>query len=67
MYEINGRKFDSYLAAIANARAIGAEVFQVNADGSKTRRWAPATAPAAKKVRQYRERCAAYAAQQNAR
>lgn len=48
MYEVNGTKFDSFFAAIAQAKAVGAEVFE-SATGA--RRWAPAAKKAAKNVR----------------
>jgi hypothetical protein len=64
MYEVNGTEFNGYMTAIEAAKKIGAEVFEVREDGSKTRRWAPAAAVSTKKVRIYNERMAAYAAQE---
>ena len=64
MYEVDGRKFIGYMTAIEAAKKIGAEVFEVREDGSKTRRWAPAAAVTAKRMRQHTEHKAAYAAQE---
>jgi hypothetical protein len=64
MYEVNGTKFAGYMTAIEAAKKIGAEVFEVREDGSKTRRWAPAAAVSAKKLRMHAEHKAAYAAQE---
>lgn len=66
MYEIKttGEKIDSFMKAIRVAEAIGSEVFEV---ATGLRRWAPAPKVAAKRMRQYREHCAAYAAQESAK
>jgi hypothetical protein len=64
MYRVNNEKFTSFTKAVAEASSKNEEVFQVNADGSESRRWTPAPAPSSKKVRQYREKLAAYKAQQ---
>lgn len=62
MYEANNKQFTSYTAAVREANAVKCEVFEVRADGSKCRRWAPAAPVSAKKARQYREALAARAA-----
>lgn len=64
MYEVQGQQFSSYMSAIDSAKKVGAEVFEVQADGTKMRRWAPAAAISPEKVRAYNERMAAYAAQE---
>lgn len=64
MYDVNGTKFDSYLAAVAHARSIDADVYEMREGGESIRRWTPAAKPTAKKMRMYRERQAAYDAQQ---
>lgn len=64
MYEVNGTNYAGYMTAIEAAKSVGAEVFEVREDGSKTRRWAPAVKVSAKKVRVYNERQVAYAAQE---
>lgn len=42
MYEVNGEKFISYLAAVRAANAVRAEVFEVRENGERVRRWYPA-------------------------
>lgn len=66
MYEVKttGEKHNSFMAAIAAARAIGSEVFEVS---TGLRRWAPAPKVTAKRMRQYHEQAAAYAAQEVAK
>ena len=66
MYEIKitGEKFNSFTKAIAAARAIDAEVIEVS---TGLRRWAPAPKVSGKRMRQYREQAAAYAAQEAAK
>lgn len=66
MYEIKttGEKFDSFMKATRAAAAIGAEVFEV---ATGLRRWAPAPKVTAKRMRQYREQAAAFAAQEAAK
>lgn len=64
MYEVNGTKFTGYITAIEAAKKIGAEVFEVREDGSKIRRWTPAAAVTAKRMRQHAEHKAAYTAQE---
>lgn len=64
MYEVNGTKFASYIAATEAANKILAEVFEVREDGSKILRWFPAPAVSSKKLRMYEQRKAAYAAQE---
>ena len=66
MYEIKitGEKFNSFTKAIAAARAIDAEVIEV---ATGLRRWAPAPKVSWKRMRQYREQAAAYAAQEAAK
>lgn len=66
MYEIKitGEKFNSFTKAIAAARAIDAEVIEV---ATGLRRWAPAPKVSWKRMRQYREQSAAYAAQEAAK
>lgn len=61
MYTVNGTEFASFTQAIQAAKAIGADVLQAD---NGARRWTPAPAPSAKKTRMYRERLAAYKAQQ---
>lgn len=41
-YRVGADHFDSYTKAIAAAKSAGAEVFEVRADGTEIRRWAPA-------------------------
>ena len=67
MYEANEIKFDSYLKAVAYANANKVEVFEVRADGSKIRRWAPAAPVTSRKMRRYLEQKAAYEAQEKAK
>lgn len=64
MYIVNGNKFDSYFAAIAAAKEIGADVIQAD---NGARRWTPPAAVTAKKMRFHAEHKAAYAAQQRAK
>ncbi len=66
MYEIKAteEKFDSFFSAIAAAKKISAEVFEV---ATGLRRWAPAPKVSATRMSQYREQAAAYAAQQSAK
>lgn len=47
-YSVNGTGFNSFFAAIAHAKELGAEVIE-NATGN--RRWAPAPKKAVSKVR----------------
>ena len=61
MYEANGKPFDSFKAAVAYANEVNCDVIEV---ATGIRRWHPAPPPSAAKMRQYRERQAAYAAQQ---
>lgn len=61
MYIVNGNKIESYFAAIAAAKAIGADVIQAD---NGARRWTPPAAVSAKKLRAHAEHKAAYAAQQ---
>lgn len=48
MYEVNGNKFGSFFAAIAAAKAVGADVIEAE---TGARRWTPATKKATKTVR----------------
>jgi hypothetical protein len=50
MYKVNNQQFNSYMAAVAAARAVGAEVFEVREDGSHIRRWTPAAPVSAKRT-----------------
>ena len=50
MYLVNESKFDSYFAAIAAAKAIGADVIQAD---NGARRWTPPAAVSSKKKRGY--------------
>ena len=63
MYEVKatGEKFASFAGAVATARAIGSKVFEVS---TGLCRWEPAPNISNKRMRYYRERCAAYAAQE---
>ena len=61
MYEVNGTKFESLSKAIAYADSIKAEVFGVR---ENRRVWAPAAPVSSKKMKVYRERMAAYKAQE---
>jgi len=65
MYRVNNEKFTSFTKAVAEASYKNEEVFEIKSDGSEVRRWKPAPAPTSKKLRQYREKLAAYKAQQN--
>ena len=60
MYEANGKPFTSFLAAIAEADKVKAVVVEV---ATGTIRWRPGTV-SKKAQRMYRERKAAYAAQE---
>lgn len=62
MYEVkpSNKKFASFFDAIAFAEPLNAEIFEI---ATGLRRWAPLSKPTAKKMRQYREHAAAYAAQ----
>lgn len=60
MYQVNNRTFTSFLTAVAVAKESGSEVF----DSNGVRRWHPAPAVSGKKARLYKERLAAYNAQQ---
>lgn len=48
MYTVNGQKFDSFLAAIAAAKPIRADVIQAD---NGARRWTPGKPAAVRKVR----------------
>jgi hypothetical protein len=63
-YTVNTQNFDSFLKAVNYAKDINAEVYEV---ATGLRRWAPAAAPSSKKMRLYKERMAAYNAQQAAK
>ena len=64
MYEIKstGERFYSFLDATRTAAAIRADVFEVE---TGARRWTPAPQVSKKRMRQYHEQAAAYAAQQS--
>ena len=59
MYTVNGNLFNSYMAAIAAAKAENTEVIQ--ADNGMVR-WTPPAPVSAKRMRQYRNKAAAYEA-----
>ena len=40
-YDVNGRGFNSFTAAIAAAKDSGAKVFEVRANGERLERWSP--------------------------
>lgn len=61
MYEVNGTKFESFTKAVAYADSIKAEVFGVR---ENRRVWTPAAPASSKKMKMYRERMAAYKAQE---
>ena len=63
IYRVNSTEFTSFKAAVDFARSIDAEVFQID---NGLRRWAPASKPSPRRVRQYLEQKAAYEAQQRA-
>ena len=67
MYQVAEINFTSYMAAVKVANEKKLEVFEVREDGSRVRRWAPAAPIASKKMRAYRERLAAYEAQEKAK
>lgn len=66
MYEIKvtGEMFGSFMQAVASAKKIDAEVFEVE---TGMRRWAPAPKVSSKRIRQYREQASAYAVQEAAK
>ena len=64
MYEANGIKFDSFTKAVAYADSVKVEVFGVR-EGRRV--WAPAAPVSSKKMKMYRERLAAYKAQEAAK
>ena len=59
MYSANNEKFDSFLKAVAYAKANKCEVIEV---GTGIRRWQPAPPASAKKIREYNERVSAHQA-----
>lgn len=48
MYDVNGKSFESFTAAIKAASAANAEVFEVRETGERIRRWHPAPKKAPK-------------------
>ena len=63
MYTVNGAKFDSFFKAIAAAKEVNAQVLNESGEA----RWTPAEKVSDKKMRVYKERLAAYSAQQQMR
>ena len=61
LYRVNTTEFKNYLEAVAYARSINGEVYEI-ANG--LRRWHPAPAVSSAKMRRYQERMAAWEAQQ---
>ena len=64
IYRANDRQFESFLAAVDYAAAHGAEVFEI---ATGLRRWTPSPPVDSKRQRLYRERLAAYEAQERAK
>lgn len=63
-YRVGAAEFTSYAAAVSAARAIGGEVIEI---ATGLRRWSPPPPVPAKRMRAYRERVAAYNAQERAK
>jgi hypothetical protein len=61
MYRVGDQEFALFSVAVRYARETVQSVYEV---ATGTQRWAPAGPPSKAAVRAYRERCAAYAAQE---
>lgn len=63
-YTVNNEPFNSFKEAVARADKLKADVIEV---ATGVRRWTPAPSVSSKKLKMYRERQAAFEAQEAAR
>lgn len=61
LYTVNGKPFESFKEAIAKASKTGSHVIEIR---TGIVRWSPAPPVSAKRLRMYKERQAAFAAQE---